>query len=163
MFHDDIIPIVTCLASTLCHFYTFFGTNLLIRCHSASSCFLLFLYSRKASQEIFLELDENSRRHPFYQDTHGVQRRDEEEPEGPHTHPGRARGGPRALATCGAYVVLLCWSFGPSDVFWQNRDPREVSSNSENISWLAFLEYKNSRKQELALRHLVNRLVPKNV
>ena len=38
-----------------------------------------------------------------------------------------------------------------------------VSSNSENISRLAFLEYKNSRKQELALWHLVNKLVPKNV
>src|SRR5665811_1545428 len=57
-------------------FIHFFGTNLLTRCHSASSCFLLFLYSRKASQEIFSELDENLRRHLFYQDTHGVQRRE---------------------------------------------------------------------------------------
>ena len=38
----------------------------------------------------------------------------------------------------------------------------QVLSNSENISRLAFLEYKNSRKQELALWHLVNRLVPEN-
>ena len=38
-----------------------------------------------------------------------------------------------------------------------------VSSRSENISCTTFLEYKNSRKQELALRHLVNRLVPENV
>ena len=37
-----------------------------------------------------------------------------------------------------------------------------VSSNSENISRTTFLKYKNSRKQELALRHLVNRLVPEN-
>ena len=37
-----------------------------------------------------------------------------------------------------------------------------VSSNSENISCTTFLEYKNSRKQELALWHLVNRLVPEN-
>jgi hypothetical protein len=37
-----------------------------------------------------------------------------------------------------------------------------VSSNSENISCVAFLKYKNSRKQELALWHLVNRLVPEN-
>jgi hypothetical protein len=34
-----------------------------------------------------------------------------------------------------------------------------VSSNSENISYVAFLKHKNSRKQELALWHLVNRLV----
>jgi hypothetical protein len=37
-----------------------------------------------------------------------------------------------------------------------------VSSNSENISCVTFLKYKNSRKQELALWNLVNRLVPEN-
>jgi hypothetical protein len=37
-----------------------------------------------------------------------------------------------------------------------------VSSNSENISYTTFLKYKNSRKQELSLWHLVNRLVPEN-
>jgi hypothetical protein len=37
-----------------------------------------------------------------------------------------------------------------------------VSSNSENISYVTFLKYKNSRKQELALWHLVNRLVLEN-
>ena len=57
MFHVDIIPIVTCFAYTSYHFYTFFGTNLLTRCHSVSSCFLLFLYSRKVVLEIFSELD----------------------------------------------------------------------------------------------------------
>jgi hypothetical protein len=35
-----------------------------------------------------------------------------------------------------------------------------ISSNSENISCVTFLKYKNSKKQELALWHLVNRLVP---
>jgi hypothetical protein len=37
-----------------------------------------------------------------------------------------------------------------------------VLSNSKNISCVAFLKHKNSRKQELALWHLVNRLVLKN-
>jgi hypothetical protein len=37
-----------------------------------------------------------------------------------------------------------------------------ISPNSENISYVTFLKYKNSRKQELALWHLVNRLVPEN-
>ena len=106
MLHADIIPIVTCFASTLCHFYTFLGTNLLTRCRSASSCFLLFLYSRKASQEIFSELDENSWRHLFYQKTHGVQRGDEEEPRGPHMPPGRGQGWARALGACGPLEAL---------------------------------------------------------
>jgi hypothetical protein len=38
-----------------------------------------------------------------------------------------------------------------------------VSSNSENISYVAFLKFKNSENRELALWHLVNRLVPENV
>jgi hypothetical protein len=37
-----------------------------------------------------------------------------------------------------------------------------VSSNSENISYITFLKYKNSRKLELTLWHLVNRLIPEN-
>ena len=37
-----------------------------------------------------------------------------------------------------------------------------VSSYSDNISCTTFLKYKNSRKQELALWKLVNRLVPEN-
>jgi hypothetical protein len=37
-----------------------------------------------------------------------------------------------------------------------------ISSNSGNICCTIFLKYKNSRKQELALWNLVNRLVPEN-
>jgi hypothetical protein len=37
-----------------------------------------------------------------------------------------------------------------------------ISSNSENISCVTFLKHKNSKKQGLALWHLVNRLVPEN-
>ena len=69
MFHACFIPIATCFASTLYHFYTFFGTNLLTRCRSASSYFLLFLYSRKASMKIFSELDETTRGCLFFQNT----------------------------------------------------------------------------------------------
>jgi hypothetical protein len=35
-----------------------------------------------------------------------------------------------------------------------------VSSNSENISGVAFLKHKTAENRELALWHLVNRLVP---
>src|SRR3954453_8081475 len=37
-----------------------------------------------------------------------------------------------------------------------------VPCNSENISCNTFLKHKNNRKQELALWHLVNRLVPES-
>ena len=39
------MTILTCFIYTLYHFDAFFGTNLLTRCRSASSCFLLFLVS----------------------------------------------------------------------------------------------------------------------
>jgi hypothetical protein len=50
--------IALCFINTSWHFYAFFGTNLLTRCHSASSYFLLFFYSRFLLKEIFSELDE---------------------------------------------------------------------------------------------------------
>ena len=86
MFHACFIPIATWFASTLYHFYIFFGTNLLTRCRSVSSCFLLFLYSRKASLEIFSELDETSRGSLFYQNS----------PEGPKEQRRGARRAPHA-------------------------------------------------------------------
>ena len=98
MFHVDIIPIVTCFIYTSYHFYTFSGTNLLTRCYSASSCFLLFLYFRKAVKEIFSELNKNQRRSLFHRHVHGVQRRDGEAPGGGHTW---ARRGPTSCRTEG--------------------------------------------------------------
>src|SRR3954462_8473191 len=47
----------------------FSGTKLLTRCHSASSCFLLFLYFRKVVQEIFSEVDETKAEVPIFPDT----------------------------------------------------------------------------------------------
>src|SRR5665811_2292973 len=99
MFHACFIPIATCFASTLCHFYTFFGTNLLTRCRSASSCFLLFLYSRKASLEIFSELDETSRESLFCQNTSdGPKDQQRRATWAPHV--ARARGLPLARPGC---------------------------------------------------------------
>src|SRR5215204_4968959 len=45
MFHATLLMIPTCFMHTLCHIRAFSGTNLLTRCRSASSCFLLFLVS----------------------------------------------------------------------------------------------------------------------
>jgi hypothetical protein len=51
------------------HFYAFFRTNLFTRCHSASSLFSAVLYFRKATQEIFSELDETKARVRIFPDT----------------------------------------------------------------------------------------------
>jgi hypothetical protein len=47
-------------------FYAFSRTNPLTRCHSASSCFLLFLCFKKVTQEIFSKLDETKAEVPNY-------------------------------------------------------------------------------------------------
>jgi hypothetical protein len=59
-------PFALCFVYTLWHFYAFSKTNLLTRCHSASSYFLLFLCFRKVIQEIFSELDETKPEVPNY-------------------------------------------------------------------------------------------------
>ena len=69
MLHACFTPIYICFAHTSLHFYTFSVTNLLTRCHSASSCFLLFFYFRKFVQEIFSELDETKAKPPIFPDT----------------------------------------------------------------------------------------------
>jgi hypothetical protein len=66
MLHACFTPIALYFVYTSWHFYAFSGTNLLIRCHSASSCFLLFLCFRKVTREIFSELDETKAKVPIY-------------------------------------------------------------------------------------------------
>jgi hypothetical protein len=66
MLHACFTPIALCFVYTSWHFYAFSGTNLLTRCHSASSCFLLFFYSRLLRKEIFSELDETKAKVPIF-------------------------------------------------------------------------------------------------
>jgi hypothetical protein len=66
MLHACFTPIALCFVYPSWHFYAFSGTNLLTRCHSASSYFLLFLYFRKVIQEIFSKLDETKAEVPIY-------------------------------------------------------------------------------------------------
>jgi hypothetical protein len=66
MLHACFTPIALRFVYTSWHFYAFYGTNLLTRCHNASSYFLLFLCFRKVTQEIFSELDETKANVPIY-------------------------------------------------------------------------------------------------
>src|SRR4051812_15891591 len=57
MFHSCLVSTLLCFVYTLRYFYTFSGTNLLTRCRSAS-CMLSAIFGfRKASKDIFSELD----------------------------------------------------------------------------------------------------------
>jgi hypothetical protein len=69
MLHDCLYTICFVFCYTLWCFYIFFRTNLLTRRHSASSLFLLFLCFRKATQEIFSELNETKAKIPIFSDT----------------------------------------------------------------------------------------------
>ena len=84
--------------------------------------------------------------------------------QGGHATPRRGRRWGRAGPWRGCLLGRLRLSFGLRVRVGKIEGSVQVSSNSENISRTAFLEYKNSRKQELALAlwHLVNRLVPEN-
>ena len=81
---------------------------------------------------------------------------------GGHATPRRGRRWGRAGPWRGCLLGRLRLSFGLRVRVGKIEGSVQVSSNSENIFRTTFLEYENSRKQELALWHLVNRLVPEN-
>src|SRR3954463_15984418 len=56
MLHGCFVVVPTSFMCTFIHFLAFSGTNLLTRCRSASSCFMLFFCLRKVVHEIFSEL-----------------------------------------------------------------------------------------------------------
>jgi hypothetical protein len=66
MLHSCLYTICFVFCYTSWCFYAFSRTNLLTRYHSASSLFLLFLCSRKATREIFSELDETKSKVPIF-------------------------------------------------------------------------------------------------
>jgi hypothetical protein len=93
MLHACFYTICLVFRYTSWHFYAFSGTNLLMRCHNASSLFSAVLCFRKVTQEIFSELDETKDEHPeIYQSF----QRTEEETERGH-RAARPAPGPRPL------------------------------------------------------------------
>jgi hypothetical protein len=66
MLHACLYTICFVFCYTLWHFYVFSRPNLLTRYHSASSLFYTVLYFKKATQEIFLELDETKAEVPIF-------------------------------------------------------------------------------------------------
>jgi hypothetical protein len=66
MLHACLYTICFVFCYTSWCFYAFSRTNLLTRCHSASSLFSAVLCFRKATQEIFSELDETKAKVPIF-------------------------------------------------------------------------------------------------
>jgi hypothetical protein len=86
-----------------------------------------------------------------------------ESSQGPHTIGWRAQGSTRAMAWCGQPLAPLRLSFGLHLVSGKIGGSGFISSNSENISCVTFRKHKIAENIELALWHLVNRLVLENV
>jgi hypothetical protein len=91
---------------------------------------------------------------------------------GRRTASGGGLGGPttwwhgpgvgRATLWCGCPLAPLRLCFGLCLVSEKIGTSAFVSSNSENISCIAFLKHKTAKNRELVLWHLINRLVPEN-
>jgi hypothetical protein len=96
-----------CFVYTSWHFYIFSETNLLTRCHSASSYFLLFLCFRKVTQEIFSQFDKTKTEVPIYlKGRQSPEERRSRTWRRPHHRVARATPG-RATRWCGPLVHLL--------------------------------------------------------
>jgi hypothetical protein len=66
MLHACLYNICFVFCYTLWRFYAFSRTDLLMRCHSASSLFSAIFSFRKATQEIFSELDKTKAEPPIF-------------------------------------------------------------------------------------------------
>jgi hypothetical protein len=68
MLHACFTPIALCFVYTLWHFYAFSGTNLLTRCHSASSYFLLFFLFQIFTKGNIPGIERNEALSPYFSD-----------------------------------------------------------------------------------------------
>jgi hypothetical protein len=75
---------------------------------------------------------------------------------------GTGQGVGRTTLWCGCLLAPLYLCFGLRLMLGKIGTSAFVLSNSENISCVAFLKHKIAENRELALWHLVNRLVPEN-
>jgi hypothetical protein len=95
MFHSSFMTISTCFIHTLYHFDAFSGTNLLTRCRSASSYFLLFLVSEILHRKYSRNWTKQKPNLLFFRGTHGARRASQGEAHDLHTIGWRGQEGGR--------------------------------------------------------------------
>src|SRR3954447_17271162 len=92
MLHACFVYDPTCFMCIFIQYLAFLGTNLLTRCHSASSCFLLFLYFRKVVTENILGIARDKLPVPYNHITKTVPENDRRgASQVARPHPGAAR------------------------------------------------------------------------
>jgi hypothetical protein len=97
MLHACLCTICFVFCCTSWHFYAFSGTNLLMRCHNASSLFFAVFVFQKSYIGNILGIGRNKSRSSYFPDTRRVQSRDGGGPTGRRTIGWR--GLPLARAT----------------------------------------------------------------
>jgi hypothetical protein len=82
MLHACFTPIAMCFVYTSWHFYAFFGTNLLTRCHSASSLFFAVFVFQKSYTGNILGIGQNESRSSYLPNTKTESRGETETDQG---------------------------------------------------------------------------------
>ena len=145
--------------SLLCIFWT----NLLTRCHSVSSLFSAVFGSRKVLLRIFSELHETKGHVPIFPTrTRSPKEKRRGARRWPNHMAARQGVGPRLCVVWPPPGSSSSLSFGLRVRAGKIGTWPFVSCNFENISRSNFLKQKTAENRELALWHLVNRLVPEN-
>jgi hypothetical protein len=102
MLHACLCTICFVFCYTSWHFYAFFGTNLLTRCHSASSLFSVIFVFQESYTGNILGIGRNEAWRSYFPPTrNGVQRRVGGGPGGNHTREWRGWTPGRATLWCG--------------------------------------------------------------
>jgi hypothetical protein len=94
MLHACFTPFASCFVYTLWHFYAIYGTNLLTRCHSASSLFSAVFVFQKSYTGNILGIGQNKSRNSYFSWAKDKDRK-------------RAGGGPEGRLTRGWRAPLL--------------------------------------------------------
>ena len=164
MLHACFTPISICFVYTSLHFYAFSRTNLLTRCHSATvpvPCFLLFCISEKLYRKYSRNWTKQKLKSIFYRNEDRVQRGEEDRAARPPHGAARVWPAPR-----GGLAPLWLLFVSPSDFvfvtvkYWLRLLFRPIP---RIFPVQLFWNTKIAENRELALWHLVNRLVPENV
>jgi hypothetical protein len=105
MLHACFYTICLVFRYTSWHFYAFFGTNLLIRCHSASSLFSAIFVFQKSYTGNILRIGRNqSQTSRYFTELPEHRRGDKAGPEGGHTTRGMAHPWPAQACGVGPLV-----------------------------------------------------------
>ena len=127
------------------------------------ACFLLFLVSGKLKNEYSWNWTGQKPICLFFPEQYGNVkhrwRRELGRPQPMVARPGWAR----ATLGCAHHGALLCLSVAFPYCSGKNRHIGFCPVQFREYAFFSFSQTKNSKKRQLALRHLVNRLVPESV